>query len=498
MTDLRRHLTAAAVTVATLAGHAAADSNFGCVGLEADTDLATLEGHDGVFYRMVSDLRVDLPFSDQTVADLADWSRALARRGTTLVFAPVPTKSAAMPGWLPERARLMGFDLELATEVHLDILRRLEAAGVVTADLRAGMLAGEPGRRTFFGTDTHWNAYGAELAAMAVAEVLRAQPGFADLTKTRHETVEAGQRTAFSGMRRILQRRCKETLPEPITMTYETRAVAGPDAIGIGLGEDAALDIGLTEPPVLDIGLDDPVPHDAGPGDTAVLDIGLDDAAPVAIGAGGAQDRRIDPADRLPVALVGTSFTDLAVSNFPGFLAQHTGVEVVNFAITGAGQYGAITSYLTSDDFQLSPPAFLVWEVPIYANLAQTGNRQMRELIAAADGRCSAPVAFEARADRLSLIADLPAGLGPDHTLFLDTDNRATAAATFRFHDGAGRFRIKSMLRGKRARLNGRFYMPMTGLWPDGATRVEIDFPIPLGSAPGVFACMPNSTDRKD
>ncbi|WP_108483105.1 alginate O-acetyltransferase AlgX-related protein [Oceaniglobus ichthyenteri] len=468
---------------------AMADSAFGCSGLETDADLATLEGHDGVFFRMVSDLRMDRPFSQATVANLAELSRALAERGTTLVFAPVPTKAVTMPDWLPERARLMGFDLTVATEVQRDILRQLDAAGVITVDLRAAMVQGGAGRHTFFGTDTHWNAFGAELGAMAVAEVLKAQPIYDSLTKTTHETVEMGEKTAFSGMRRILQRRCIETLPEPVTMTYETRvastgaAMAG-GTLDIGLNDETLLDIGLEDEP-LDIGLDD-----------TLLDIGLDDTA-LDIGLGADAGVARDPASQLPVALVGTSFTDLAVSNFPGFVAQHAGVEVVNYAITGGGQYGAITSYLTSDDFQTAPPAFLVWENPIYANLAQNGSGPMRELIAAVRG-CAQPVDITIGDDRARLTATLPPDLGPDHTLFLDTGTGAMAKATFRFANAAGRNRTKTIERGERLRLNGRFYMPLTGLWPGGAQSVEIDLPLPLGQAATLSVCAPEPSLQKD
>ena len=492
----------AAVLAVGFTAPATAQSAYGCYGLETDPDLATIEGREGVFYRMVSDLRMDRPFSDTTVSDIAALSQALAARGTTLVFAPIPTKAVTMPAWLPERARLMGFDLNIATQVQRDILQRLEAAGVVTVDMRAGMLKATPGRPTFFATDTHWNAYGAELGALAVAEVLKAHPTYDGLTKTAHETVELGEKTAFSGMRRILQRRCKDTLPEPITMTFETRIagaaapVAG-GALDIGLGDDGVLDIGLDgDEPALDIGLGG-APLDIGLDDTIGLDIGLDiglndGGGLLDIGLGDDPAAARDPADVLPVALVGTSFTDLAVSHFPGFVAQHTGVEVVNYAITGGGQYGAITSYLTSNDFQTAPPAFLVWEVPVYANLAQTGGGEIRELIAAAAGRCTTPLDIQLRNDGFGLSAALPSGLSPDHTLFLKTASGATSQATFQFANAQGRSRKKTIQRGKRLRMNGNFYMPLTGLWPGGANSVDITVPIALGDTPEVFICPPH------
>ncbi|UWQ17946.1 alginate O-acetyltransferase AlgX-related protein [Jannaschia sp. M317] len=451
------------------------ESGYGCRALDSDPDLATIEGKDGVFFRLVSDLRMDRPFSDQTVANLAALSRALQARGTKLIYAPIPTKSVAMPDWLPDAAGPMGFDLAVATEVQADILRRLELAGVTTVDLAAALRQAEPGELAFFATDTHWTAHGADLAARAVADVLRAQPGFDAQEPTPHVTEETGVQTAFSGMRRILQRNCRDTLPPVETMTYRTTIDTGGGLLDIGLGDGApAVDIGLGDAPALDIGLDD----------APALDIGLGDES-------GAIDLFGADAARLPVALVGTSFTDLEVANFPGFVAQHAGVEVISFAITGGGQYGSITSYLTSDDFQQAPPAFLVWENPIYANLAQTGDQPLRELIAAAGGTCTTPVPVSVSADRMGMTAVLPAGLGPDDTLHLATDSGVIDAAAFHFWSADARVRSRSITRGARLRRTGHFYMPLTGLWPEGAAEVEIDVTAALGPAAGLFTCSP-------
>ncbi|WP_371156016.1 hypothetical protein [Jannaschia sp. 2305UL9-9] len=471
MTPLARTAAIAALGLLTLPATAQEiPSAYGCHGLEQDADLATIEGRDGMFYRMASDMRMDRPFSDATVADMAALSRALASRGTTLIYAPIPTKSVSMPAWLPDRATDLGFDLEVATKVQTDILDRLNAAGVVTADLRAALLTAEPGRPTFFATDTHWNAYGADLGARAIAEVMRAQPVYDTLEKTRHETVETGTDNGVLVMRRILQRRCTETLPMPVTRTYETRVAQPGGPLDIGLGGDAPLDIGL--------------------GEDAPLDIGLGDDSPLDIGLGGEDIDLFGEAEaRLPVAIVGTSFSDLATVNFPGFLAQHSDLEVVNYAITGGAQFGAITSYLTSDDYQNAPPTFLVWENPIYTNFAQVGDQPMRELIAAAGDTCTRQVPFTLDPNGQTLIADLDTDLTPGDTLFLDTDAPVTDAVAFHFWSAEDRIRTRSIRRGDRLRRTGRFYMPLTGLWPDGARQVEVTSTAKFGPTPTLFVC---------
>lgn len=470
MTPMTRILAIALTLLAVPVAAQQAPSAYGCHGLHEDADLATIEGRDGVFYRMASDMRMDRPFSDATVADMAALSRALASRGTTLIYAPIPTKSVAMPAWLPDRAADLGFDLDVATQVQVDILERLEAAGVLTVDLRAALLQAEAGRPTFFPTDTHWTAYGADLGARAIAQVIRAQPMYDTLDKTEYETVETGTGDGVLVMRRILQRRCTETLPMPVTKTYETRVAASGGLLDIGLGGDAPLDIGLADNTPLDIGLAD---------DTAI-DIGL---------GGETIDLFGDDAARLPVAIVGTSFSDLATVNFPGFLAQHSELEVVNYAITGGAQFGAITSYLTSDDYRAAPPAFLVWENPIYTNFAQYGDQPMRELIASAGETCTRPMPFDLSEDGQTMIADLAADLTPQDTLFLDTDAPMSDAVAFHFWSADDRVRTRSVRREERLRRTGRFYMPLTGLWPGGARQVEVTSTAKFGQTPTLFVC---------
>lgn len=421
-----------------------AQSAFGCSGLEDNRELPAIEGKHGVFYRINTDIRMNHPFSAAIVDHLAELSRALESRGTTLVFAPIPTKSVSMPGDLSEQARLYGFDLNVASAVHDDVLDRLTAAGVLTVDIRQALLKAEPGKLPFFNSDFHWSAYGANLGAAAIADVIKAHPFYETLPVTQFTTEPVAEETAFSGMRRVLQTRCTDTLPEPITMTWNTQPV----------GNDSGLDIGV--------------------GDSA-------DADPDIFG---------QTADTIPIVLVGTSFSDSPINNFPNWIAQHTSLEVVNFAITGGNQYGAITSYMTSAEFQEAPPAFLVWENPIYNNLAQYGDQPLRELIAAAANNCAAERPVAIAKDRLSVTADV-SGLDASDTLFLDTGGSTALEVDYTFVSANGGERLKALRRGERLRRTGRFYMPMTGLWPDGAQQVRIDLSAPFGADARLYVCHP-------
>ena len=211
------------------------------------------------------------------------------------------------------------------------------------------------------------------------------------------------------------------------------------------------------------------------------LDLGLDDGAGL--------DLFGDAQAALSVVLVGTSFSDSPINNFPGFIAQHSDLEVVNYAITGGNQYGAITSYLTSADFQEAPPTFLVWENPIYNNLAQFGDQPMRELIAAARGACPQPLAAALSDDRLTLTAALDPTFGADDTLFLDADGGTGLEVAFRFHSADGRVWQRTIRRGERLRRTSRFYMPLSGLWPEGAVEVEIVMSAQMGPATDLHIC---------
>lgn len=429
-------------------------SAFGCTGLETNRELPSVEGRDGVFFRINADLRMNHPFSDEVVGQLAKLSEALAARDTTLIFVPVPTKSVTMPDYLPDVARLYGFQLDVATTIHLDILERLEAAGVATVDAREAMLTAKPAEPAFFRSDFHWTAWGADLTAAAIGKRIKGLPVYDNLDQTPHETAPLQFETAFSGMRRILQKHCLETLPTPDTMTFET-------AVAAQTGELSLDDLGLASSDV---------------------------------GANGGLDIFGTQTDRPAVVLAGTSFSDSPINNFPGFIAQHAELEVVNYAITGGNQFGAMISYLTSTDFQEARPHILIWENPIYNNLAQYGDQPLRELVAAAENNCSAPLPASLSEDRLSLQVDLSQhGTDPTQTLFFDSAGSTGLTVDFRFRDSNGMERIKTIQRGDRLRRTGRFYMPLSGLWQASATSVTIEMDQPLGTAAGLSLCTPLS-----
>ena len=432
MTTTRACLFAAALLLA--APPAFAQSVYGCSGLERDGNPA-IEGDAGVFYRIDPDMRMFHAFSDETVGRLAELSAALAPLGTTLVYVPLPTKSLAMPDQLPQAARDYGFDTATATTVHGRILERLQASGVATADLRAALRAAGPEGPSFFPTDYRLTPAGAARAARAIAGALSATPGFTALPKSRFETRPAGRVTLASPMRAALQRHCMIALPAVESDSFTTtrlRAAAGTN--------DSAL-------------------------------FGTSRALP-------------------RIVLVGTEHAGEAASNLAGFLSEQTGLEVLPYTVAGGGSFAAISSYMTSREFQETPPAYLVWVNPAENNLARFGDQPLHELTVAAGDGCRVPLPVLSGTDANTLTADLGTlDRSQSYTLFVDSDGVDATEARFDFRTPAGLARSQSVLRHSDQVKTGRFFMPLAGLWPEGAQTVDIVLDTPFGVGARVTAC---------
>jgi alginate biosynthesis protein AlgX len=421
-------------------------SAFGCSQFEFSSTMPAVEGKDGVFYRTFADLRLQHPMDDAVMAQMGRLSAALKDRGTTLIYVTIPAKSQGMPWALPKRSDLYGFDVNAATSVYDDITARLTASGVVAPDIMRAIRTTEgDGENPFFGADFHWSARGARAAAEAISEKIKADPGYADLTPKTYVSHEAGIKGAFSGMRRALQGFCVNPIPPVEGMTYNT---------------------------VLD--------------ETATT--GADDAAALDIFAAGGEGGP-------EVVLVGTSFSDSEVNNFSGFLAQYSGLEVTNYAVTGGNQFGAITSYLTSREFSDAPPKFLVWENPIYNNLAQYGSIPMEELIAAAGSNCAHSLTTT-KVDDHTLRAEFT-GLktGPRDTVAIDYGSEGARSVSFALEASGGVIRRGSVERGDRLRATGRFFLNMGAFWTPGLHAVTVTFDRPVTDATTLSLCLQDQGD---
>ncbi|WP_322894170.1 MULTISPECIES: alginate O-acetyltransferase AlgX-related protein [unclassified Yoonia] len=407
-------------------------SAYGCYGLETAAVLPSVEGQDGVFYRVLADLRLRHPMEDAVVQQMSALSAALASRGTTLIYVTVPTKSQAMPQFLPASASDYAFDSKTATLVYDDIVGRLSAAGVLAPDILTALAATADGR-PFFAADFHWTAAGARQAAEVIGDLIKAQPAYADLSVAEYRTTEGAPTTAFSTMRRSLQSFCTKALPAVIDTMRQTEVV---ESAGLGLADIFA-----------------------GDGDV------------------------------VPVVLVGTSFSDTPLSNFAGFLSEFSGLDVVNYAVTGGNQFGAITSYLTSRDFAENPPRFLIWENPIYNNLAQYGPDPLEELIAAAGSDCAQPLTITARQDD-SLTVDLTGiDIARAAVIRADLGSAGPRQAAFTLTTGAGFTRSAVIERSDRMLASGLFYKPLGSIWHPDLTTVTVTFDRPVTDDASLTLC---------
>jgi hypothetical protein len=96
----------------------------------------------------------------------------LSARGIELLMVPIPGKAAVYPEKLGAGS---------GTQAHSPTLRFMQAlrdSGVAVVDLQAALLKAKSRRRAslYLREDTHWTPAGAEAAAAAVLEALRARP----------------------------------------------------------------------------------------------------------------------------------------------------------------------------------------------------------------------------------------------------------------------------------------------------------------------------------
>jgi len=419
------------------AAPALAQSAFGCDRLEEATPTPYVEGLDGVFFRLNLDFRLRHTVTEGSIELMSRLSQALAARGTTLIYVPVPSKGLAMPGSLPEQAAAYGFDHGIAVGIYEDTVARLREVGVVTIDALTPLLNLEDGQLAFIPADHHWSSAGSRAVAAEVGRAIAETPGYGDLEKVTTQTTSLGPQDIPSPVRREIQAMCRDTIPPSTTEAFETEVTA-PAASGGG-GIFAA--------------------EEGGPA----------------------------------IALVGTSMSRTPAFNFEGFLAEAAQLDVVNYAVIGGNQYGAIVSYLMSDEFLSAPPKYLVWENPIYNNLGEFGELPMRELVAAAIDDCT-PLDVQ-RPDGRTLLAEVPGGeLPADVYVRADAGTTRGRAIEIGFGTAEGLHIAASIERTQRLEPTRLFYQYMEPFWEPGISSVEVQFDRAVSGDASLAICKDQET----
>ncbi|VCU70686.1 Alginate biosynthesis protein AlgX precursor [Pigmentiphaga humi] len=233
----------------------------------------------------------------------------LAARGVALFVAVVPDKTRIAADQLCGLNRPAAFAPRAS-----DWTAALRAAGVPVLNLEPALRA--VGDAAFLRTDTHWSEAGAQAAARAVADAIRALPAGRDaLQPLQRYAITQGQPQQRAGD--LIRLAGIDWLParllppfdnvRPSTFRKAADAAASPDG-----GPDA-----------------DALFGDAG----------------------------------LPrVALIGTSFSRNA--NFVPFLAAALETPVADYARDGGEFAGAAHAYFQSREFRDTPPRLVIWEIP--------------------------------------------------------------------------------------------------------------------------------------
>lgn len=267
------------------------------------------EGRPGVVVGRDGWLYTDEEFktyadAEATVAThlaLIRWVRdELARQGTQLVVAVVPSKARVYPEHLGDR-RPAALQARLYERAQL----ALRDAGIAAPDLAAALAACKRQQPAFLRTDTHWTPAGARCAALAVRGAAGIAPAAGPYyTQTARIEEHRGDLLRFLPL-------------DP----YFAGLLPSPDLVEVRQTERAA---------------------DARDAAAGLLD---EVAAP-------------------RVVLVGTSYSADARWNLTGALQEALQQDVANFAAKGQGPFEPMLAYLLNSGELPTPPHLLVWEIP--------------------------------------------------------------------------------------------------------------------------------------
>lgn len=242
--------------------------------------------------------------AQRKVQAVIDLKQRLQGQGIDLLVAVVPDKSRIAASQLCGLYR----PAQLQSRIS-DWTQRLQSARVATVDLTEVL---QPlGEVAFLRTDTHWSEAGANAAAVALAQRIKAS-GFKASPLRDFET------------------RVAPAAPRPGDLVR----LAGLDWLPLSL---------------------QPTPQ-------SVAETTISEQAKAAQGDTENLDDLFGDADLPNIALIGTSFS--RNSGFVGFLQRALGAPIGNFAKDGGEFSGAANAYFSSPAFTQTPPKLVIWEIP--------------------------------------------------------------------------------------------------------------------------------------
>ena len=372
---------------------------------------ALSQGKDGWFFRQ-SDIRTYYDVLPHTKDFLKRLNEAFAAQDTTLLLLALPPRPLVAEEFIDYSQP--GFSLFQPSEAEAyrkHYIKALKAIGLEVLDVYPSSkgVQKETGLHFFFKRDAHWTTYGSELTAQKIAEYMQKFERYKNAKKLTFKTEVVGDLALREVTANEIDRLCADDIPAEPYPDYQTMMIAGE-------GEDALF--------------------------------------------GGTDDK--------PLVLVGSSFSAQEIFNFDGFLSQHTGLEVANYAISGGQLFNGLVSYVSMPMSKRLQPDFLLWEQLAHYDFNEK-DALFRQTIPAVYGECSEKEALAvgqvnlAKGDQLLLEApEEIKAQGARYYLFLESTVPSMAHFTLELEHANGDGEWFVVDRRDRFNNSGRFFVELS------------------------------------
>lgn len=373
-------------------------------------------GKDHWLFRSSVDLVNDFGIPSAMEPEFARLMRAFASNGTHVAIALQPTRGLMHHDKvIPEYA--YGFDYAKASASLKAFRQQLIANGAIVPDAMQ-MVENPPEGDYFFRRDSHWTPAGAQATAKLMATEIKRQPFYSDLPKKAYVTEPGVTIPKYGVLDMALGQVCSNVYGNQFVKNYRT-VPASEDASG--LFEEVA-----------------------------------------------------DP----DVILVGTSNSaaredETRQYNFDGYLKEYLDLDILNYALPGSGQDGALLEYLLSSNYSVdAPPKLIIWELP--ANYTLDTPYLYRQLVPAVNDGCArAEPLMSNKLERPSLAVndriELLSNAGQDRQslkdldAFLDlkiSDQSVKDFYLITYYDNGARDKV--MLRRPASVTGGQYYLELS------------------------------------
>jgi alginate biosynthesis protein AlgX len=288
-------------------------------------------GEDRWLFRSEVDLTNSFGMAGNMTREYARLIKALGDKGIELAMVVQPTRGLMHRDKV--RAELAhGFDFELARNNYDAYLRQLRSAGALVPNL-TGLVDQPPAQEYFFRRDHHWTSDGARATARVVADYLLQQPIYPRLENKQYLTEEGITQYKDGTLNLAMGSLCGNDFGYQYVPGYRTVPA---------VNDVSALFEEQSEPEVVLLGTSNSATRDQ-------------------------ENKQF---------------------NFDGFLKEYLSIDLLNYALPGAGEYGAMVEYLNSESYSPSaPPKLILWELP--ANYTLSDPLMYRQLIPAIAGQCA-------------------------------------------------------------------------------------------------------------